>query len=143
MDLTRELVQEEIDRGWVYEFAGTAADAQNAFPCGVAIGKLGIALSDQRPPRLVVDNSICGLNSRCTIPERSTLPSAKDVILSYPLRECQSDVLGFSLDIKSAHKRIVIKPSEQGLVGFTMDEKFIFTGFVHLVHHFPLLGGPD
>ena len=95
MDLTRELVQEEIDRGWVYEFAGTAADAQVAFPCGVAIGKLGIATSDQRPPRLVVDNSICGLNSRCNIPERSTLPSAKDVIRSYPIRDSQADVMGF------------------------------------------------
>ena len=54
--------------------------------------------------------------------ERSTLPSAKDVIRSYPIRESQADVMGFSLDIKSAHKRIVIKPSEQGLVGFTLDD---------------------
>ena len=126
MDLTRELVQEEIDKGWVYEYPGTAADAQVDFPCGVAIGKLGIALSDQRPRRLVVDNSICGLNNRCSIPERSTLPSAKDVIRSYPIRESQADVMGFSLDIKSAHKRIGIKPSEQGLIGFTLDEKIYF-----------------
>lgn len=57
-ELTRELVQEEIDRGWVYEFPGTAADAQEAFPCGLALGRLGIAISEQRPPRLVVDNSV-------------------------------------------------------------------------------------
>ena len=125
-ELTRELVQEEIDRGWVYEFHGSIADAQEAFPCGVALGKLGVALSEQRPPRLVVDNSICGLNNRCAIPERSTLPSAKDVIRSYPIRETQSDVMGFSLDIKSAHKRIVLKQSEQGLVGFTMDGRIFF-----------------
>ena len=125
-ELTRELVQEEIDRGWVYEFHGSIADAQEAFPCGVALGKLGVALSEQRPPRLVVDNSICGLNNRCVIPERSTLPSAKDVIRSYPIRETQSDIMGFSLDIKSAHKRIVLKQSEQGLVGFTMDGRIFF-----------------
>lgn len=126
LDLTRELVQEEIDRGWVYEFPGTAAEAQLAFPCGIALGRLGIATSDQRPPRLVVDNSICGLNNRCRIPERSTLPSAKEVIRSYPIRETRADVMGFSLDIKSAHKRIVLKPSEQGLVGFTLDGKIFF-----------------
>ena len=125
-ELTRELVQEEIDKGWVYEFPGSAADAQVAFPCGVAIGKLGIAISDQRPPRLVVDNSVCGLNSRCYIPEKSTLPSAKDVIRSYPIRETQNDLMGFSLDIKSAHKRVVLREAEQGLVGFSMGNRIFF-----------------
>lgn len=126
LDLTRELVQEEVDKGWAYEFPGTLAEAQQHFPGGLAIGKLGIASSDQRPPRLVVDNSVCGLNSRCQIPERSTLPSAKDVIRCFPIRESQADLLGFSLDIKSAHKRIVIKESEQGLVGFTLENKIFF-----------------
>lgn len=126
LELTRELVQEEIDRGWVFEFQGSAADAQAAFPCGLALGRLGIATSEQRPLRLVVDNSVCGLNSRCIIPERSTLPSAKEVIRSYPIRETTRDLLGFSLDIKSAHKRIVLKASEQGLVGFTLDGKIYF-----------------
>ena len=125
-ELTRELVQEEIDKGWVYEFHGSVADAQVAFPCGVAIGKLGIATSEQRPPRLVVDNSVCGLNNRCYIPERSTLPSAKDVIRSYPVRETQNDLMGFLLEIKSAHKRVVLKPSGQGLVGFSMDKRIFF-----------------
>ena len=66
LDLTRTLVQEEVDKGWVYEFPGTLADAQQHFSCGIAIGKLGIATADQRPPRLVVGNSVCGLNSRCS-----------------------------------------------------------------------------
>ena len=39
-----------------------AADAQAEFPGGVAVGKLGIATSDGRTPRLVVDQSVCGLN---------------------------------------------------------------------------------
>ena len=109
LDLTRTSVQE-----------GTLADAQQHFSCSVAIGKLGIATADQRPSRLVVDNSVCGLNSRCKIPEHSTLPSAKDVIRCFPIRESQADLMGFSLDIKSAHKRIPIKESEQNLVGFTL-----------------------
>ena len=125
-ELTRELVQEEISKGWVYEFHGDISQAQLAFPVGVAVGKLGVATAEGRPPRLVVDNSICGLNSRCHMPERSTLPTAKDVIRSYPLRNTSKDVLGFSLDIKSAHKRIVVIDSEQGLIGFTMDGRLFF-----------------
>ena len=125
-NLTRELVQEEIDKGWVFEYEGTLAEAQAEFPSGVALGKLGIAISEGRPPRLVVDQSICGLNQRCHVPERSTLPSAKDIIRSYPIRGSSADLLGFSLDIKSAHKRIVIKDSEWGLVGFTLDDRIYF-----------------
>ena len=49
--LTRSLVQQEIDKGWVFEFDGTLQDAQQQFPLGVALGKLGIAHSDGRAPR--------------------------------------------------------------------------------------------
>ena len=58
-ELTQELVQEEIEKGWVFEYEGTLADAQAEFPGGVALGKLGIATSEGRPPRLVVDQSVC------------------------------------------------------------------------------------
>ena len=64
--LTRELVQQEIDKGWVFPFEGTLEDAQQQYPLGVALGKLGVAHSDGRSPRLVLDNTICGLNGRCT-----------------------------------------------------------------------------
>ena len=85
--LTRQLVQQEIDKGWVFPFEGTLQDAQQQYPLGVALGKLGIAHSDGRPPRLVLDQTICGLNGRCVIPERSTLPSAKDVLRTFPIRK--------------------------------------------------------
>ena len=62
-----------------------------------------------------------GLNARCRVPERVTLPSAKDVLRCYPIRQESRELAGFSIDIKSAHKRIVVRPSEQGLVGFTLD----------------------
>ena len=120
-ELTRRLVQEEIDKGWVFKFDGDLASAQEKYPVGVAIGRLGIAHSDSRPPRLVVDNSVCGLNARCHMPERSTLPSAKDVLRCYPTRGQQHDLMGLSLDVKSAHKLVVLKKSERGLVGFSLD----------------------
>ena len=124
--LTETLVQEELDRGWVFKCPGTLADAQQEFPHGVSIGKLGIAKSDTRPPRLVVDSSVCGLNSRCVIPEKGTLPTAKEVIRSYPLRNCTSPLAGFSLDIKSARKRIVLHAEERGLVGFSLHQELYF-----------------
>lgn len=116
LDLTRSLVEEEISRGWVYKFEGDLSEAQEVFPTRVAIGKLGVTTSDTRPPRLVVDNSVCGLNARCHIPERSTLPTAKDILRSYPLRGCTEDFMAMSRDIKSAHKCVVMSESERGLV---------------------------
>ncbi len=92
----------------------------------VAIGRLGVAFSDPRPPRLVVDSSVLGLNDRCKIPERTTLPSAKDVIRCFPLRNNAEELSGFSLDIKSAHKRVVLKESEQGLLGFSLNDSLYF-----------------
>ena len=50
--LTRQLVQQEIDKGWVFPFEGTLQDAQQQYPLGVALGKLGIAHSDGRPPSI-------------------------------------------------------------------------------------------
>ena len=124
--LTESLVAEELEKGWVFKYSGTLEQAQQEFPNGVSVGKLGIAKSDSRPPRLVVDSSICGLNSRCKIPERSTLPTAKEVLRSYPLRQSSRPLAGFSLDIKSAHKRVVLHPEERGLVGFSLNQDIYF-----------------
>eukprot|EP00435_Cladocopium_sp_Y103_P000458 s176_g1.t1 len=110
LELTRSLVEEEISWGWVYKFEGDLSDAQQAFPTGVAIGKLCVATSDSHP-RFVVDNS----NARCHITERCTLHTAKNILRSYPLRGCTDDLMALSLDIKSAHK------SERGLVGFSFE----------------------
>ena len=92
----------------------------------MAVGRLGVAYSDSRPPRLVVDSSVCGVNARCRIPEKTTLPTAKDVIRCYPLRGSNAELAGFSLDIKSAHKRVVVRQEEQGLLGFQIDGKLFF-----------------
>ena len=97
-------MEEEVSRGWVTKFPGDLSDAQDTYPAGVAIGKLGVATSDTRPPHLVVDQSVCGLIARCHIPERSTLPTAKDNLRSYPPRGTIEDFMAMSLDIKSAHK---------------------------------------
>ena len=144
--LTKSLVQEEIDKGWVFEFEGTLKEAQARWPVGVSLGKLGIAHSDGRAPRLVLDNTVCGLNPRCFVPERSTLPTCKDILRTFPIREFQGDHMGFSVDVKAAHKRIVLHDQEQGLVGFTLDGRLYFYrvtpfGAVFSAHWWARLGG--
>eukprot|EP00438_Fugacium_kawagutii_P005241 Skav220659 [mRNA] locus=scaffold2604:21832:27884:+ [translate_table: standard] len=145
-DIVADLVQKELDEGWVEPFAGDIADAQVRWPLGVAVGKLGLALSDTRPPRLVVDSSVCGVNPRCVMPERSTLPTARDVIRSYPIRNSSQELLGFSLDVKSAHKRIAVHPDHRGLLGFQFRNQLYFYkvapfGAVFSAHYWSRLGG--
>ncbi len=98
-DVTSRLVQEEIDNHWVDLFPGDEIAAQSHFPTGISVGKLGLAYSDSRPPRLVVDLSVGSLNQQCFIPEKSSLPSAKDILRSYPIRNSSDDQLGLSIDI--------------------------------------------
>lgn len=126
IEVVQDLVREEIDQGWVSHFPGDLAAAQEKWPLGVAVGKLGLALSEGRPARLVVDSSICGVNSRCKMPDRSTLPTARDILRTYPLRASNRRLSGFSLDIKSAHKRIAVHPDHRGLLGFSLKGQLYF-----------------
>ncbi len=97
--------------------------AKDHFP-HLAVGRLGVAFSESQPPRLVVDSNVCGVNDRCKLPERTTLPSAKNVLRCYPLRNNPHDLAGFSLDINSAQKRVVVK--SQGLLGFQLGGSLYF-----------------
>ena len=61
-DVTSRLVQDEIDNQWVDLFPGDEIAAQSHFPTGISVGKLGVAYSDSRPPRLIVDLSVGGFS---------------------------------------------------------------------------------
>lgn len=117
--ITDELVQTELDKRWIEPFPGNLQEFQDAYPEGISIGKLGVATSPSRPPRLVVDSTVCGLNRNCSIPEKGGLPSAKDAIRCYPLRASNQKIWGLSVDIKSAHKLVKLRASERGLVSFS------------------------
>lgn len=110
----QELIDKEVNAGWVDIFLGSLAEAQQFFEHGLAIGKLGLALSDSRPPRLVLDSTVCGVNPQCRIPERSTLPTARDVLRAYPLRQSRRELAGVSFDVRSAHKQVAVHPKYRG-----------------------------
>ena len=145
-DIVESLIDKEISEGWVEEFHGDISAAQDNWPKGIAVGKLGLALSDSRPPRLVLDNSICGVNGRCKMPEKATLPSALDVKRCYPLRDSSHRLSGFSLDIKSAHKRMAVQACDRGFLSFKFRNRHYFYkvcpfGAVFSAHYWARLGG--
>ena len=118
--VTANLLQEELDR-----YPGTVEDARSEWPTGLALGKLGVVRAPGRKERLVLDNSICGANANCVVPERQLMPSVRDVMSAFPLRGQPQHQAALSLDIKSAHKRVVVK-SERGLLRFTWQGSLYF-----------------
>ena len=125
-DLTAELLQTELEQGGIFRYDGDLSQAQLDFPTGVALGKLGIAFSDARPPRLILDSSVCQTNQNCEIPEKQCYPSARDVLDSFPLRGPNCTQQAATFDVKSAHKRVVLKEGHRGLVGFQFRNNLYF-----------------
>ena len=50
-----------------------------------AVGKLGVVLSADRPPRLVVDSSISGVTCHTILPNKAPDPTLQDVRRCLPL----------------------------------------------------------
>ena len=91
--VTRDLVKEEINQGWVFEFKGGVEAAKDYFP-SIAVGRLGVAYSDSRPPRLVVDSSVSmpGVKSRKELPCRQLKMSFVAIPCMAQMRNLQVSV---------------------------------------------------
>ena len=117
-DTTRQLIQKELDDGFIEELPDIAT-AEQRWPKGIALGKLGVVHADNRDPRLVLDSTICGMNGRCHLPEKQRLPNLRHI--SFFLSSCpplQDEWQGASIDIKAAHKRMLIRENERGSLPF-------------------------
>ncbi|CAE7198654.1 unnamed protein product [Symbiodinium sp. CCMP2592] len=125
-EVTSRLLQEELDAGYCFKFEGTLEEAKSRWPVGLALGKLGVVRAPGRAERLVLDNSVAGTNSQCTVPERQCFPSIHDVSHSFPIRETSDRQMAICIDVKQAHKRCRIHDSEQGLLGFTWHNALYF-----------------
>ena len=120
-DTTRLLIQKELDDGFIEELPDIAT-AEQRWPKGIALGKLGVVHADNRDPRLVLDSTICGMNGRCHLPEKQRLPNLRHI--SFFLSSCpplQDEWQGASIDIKAAHKRMLIREDERGSLLFKFD----------------------
>ena len=110
------------------------------------MGRVNIVKAPGRSPRLVVDNSICNTNQNCTVPEQFSLPCLQDIQASYPLREDNEPVSGFSLDVKGAHKTSRVREQDRGLLGLRQQDRLFFYkvcpfGATFSSHWFARLGG--
>ena len=116
--ITEQLIQKELADGFIEEIP-SIADAEKRWKQGIALGKLGVVHADNGDPRLVLDSTICGMNGRCHLPEKQRLPNLRHV--SFFLSTCpplQEEWQGASIDIKAAHKRMLIKEDERGSLLF-------------------------
>ena len=116
--ITAMLIQNEINNGFIEEIPDLRS-AEARWPLGIALGKLGVVHADNRDPRLVLDSTICGMNGRCFIPEKQRLPNIRHI--SWFLSSCpplQDEWQGASIDIKAAHKRMLIREDERGSLLF-------------------------
>ena len=128
--MLERLIQQEIDDGFVVE-VGSLQDAQEKFGSNLAIGKLGIATQQPTKHRLVLDSTISGLNplSQKAIQEKCSYPKLSDLQQCVPAatrRPCTF----MNMDIKSTHKRIKVRPEQQGLLAFQ---------FKNRVYHYQVL----
>ena len=68
---------------------------------GIAVGKLNVVHAEGKDPRLVLDSTVCGVNPKCAIPERISLPMASDVRLAFLPEDTHSSFVGASFDFQS------------------------------------------
>ena len=115
------LVQDDIRDGFVRQFEGSLEDAKKRWPAGVAVGKLGIAHAPGRAPRLIMDSTVAGVNPAAVIEEKVFLPSIRDVVDTTD--PADPPALGFSMDVSKAHKRVLVKEDQWGLLLFGLSGK--------------------
>ena len=113
-DTVTRLLEEDIDAKFVQEFHGDIAQSKKRWPEGIAVGRLSLARTENRDPRLYWDSTIANVNAKVQIEEKSFNPSVKNItsakVVSHP-----SEGVGLTLDVSKAHKRRRIREDEWGL----------------------------
>ena len=110
--VTTNLIQAELEAGFIEEIPDLPT-AEKRWPRGIALGKLGVAYTENRDPRLVLDSTICGINGR--------LRHISLFLSSCPAMQDQWQ--GASIDVKAAHKRMRIREEERGSLLFRFQNR--------------------
>ena len=116
-DIVDDLLQEELAQGWIAVVPGGDDELRRKYSVS-AVGKLGVVLSEGRPPRLVVDSSVSGVTCHTALPNRSCNPTLTDVFSCMPLSDSLERLVALVLDVAKAHRRILIRPQDRGLLCF-------------------------
>eukprot|EP00439_Symbiodinium_sp_Y106_P035117 s7754_g4.t1 len=124
-DVVDELLAGEVAEDWIKLVSGGDAELRRLYPV-TAVGKLGLVLAEGRPPCLVVDISVSGITSNTALPNRSSNPTLADVFNSMPLSDSAERLVALvldDLDVATAHRRILIRSSDRGLLCFRHRQK--------------------
>ena len=124
-DIVHSLLDEELQEGWISEYA-SLEDIQSAFP-QVALGRLGLVLAEGRSARLVVDSSISGVTSSSAIPNCISNPRIEDVSSCAPSYVPSDPWVGASIDVKKAHRRMLIAKHERALLAFSFRGRYFIS----------------
>ncbi|CAE7613697.1 unnamed protein product [Symbiodinium sp. CCMP2592] len=116
-DVVDELLEAELAEGWIALVRGGDAELRRRYN-RTAVGKLGVVLAEGRPPRLVVDSSVSGVTSNTALPNRSANPTLSDVFFCMPLSDSSERLAALILDVAKAHRRILIRALDRGLLCF-------------------------
>ncbi|CAE7248426.1 LRRC45 [Symbiodinium sp. CCMP2592] len=111
------LLQTEVSEGWVREVPG-GLDSLTATYARTAVGKLGLVKAPDRDPRLVVDSSVSGVTEHTALPNKSANPTISGLRRCFPLRLALEQLFALILDVSKAHRRILIRAADQGLLCF-------------------------
>ena len=112
-----ELLQEELQQGWIREVPGGLPSLRAQYQL-CAVGKLDLVKAIGRPPRLVVDSSVSAVTENTVLPNRSCNPTLSHLRRCLPLSSAAEDFTALVLDVSKAHRRIKIRPQDQGLLCF-------------------------
>ena len=121
-DIVSDLLQEEIESGWIEEIIGGEDALRQQFP-QVGIGKLNLVIAQGRSPRLVVDSSVSNVTANPCIPNRMALPCISDAISAAPDSPTSQACVQLTLDVAKAHRRIKNRPDDGGLLCFHFQKR--------------------
>eukprot|EP00439_Symbiodinium_sp_Y106_P083308 s433_g23.t1 len=108
---------EEVSEGWVRAVPEGLPELQERY-AQTAVGKLGLVKSPGRPDRVVVDSNVSRVTEHTALPNKSANPSISGVRECLPPEHALEWLLALILDVSKAHRRIMIRPSDRGLLCF-------------------------
>ena len=110
-------MQEELQQGWIREVTGGLPALRQQYRL-CAVGKLGLVQASGRIARPVVDSSVSAVTENTVLPNRSCNPTLAHLRQCLCVGAAPEDFTALVLDVSKAHRRIKIRPEDQGLLCF-------------------------
>jgi hypothetical protein len=119
-DVTLQLITKEVDNGWVKIFPGTLQEAEQKWGADkTAVGKINVVRVPGEDDRMVMDSTVPGLTDRVRQAEKPRNPNPESINDAVGRDTSGEEWIGFSADVKGAHKCCRLREDEHGLMLFT------------------------